>query len=126
LEEIANTLYDQVNFEFPTLVGRACDLSDSTAFAYDFGIEPSGEIQEAYISEPMIGSMAYTLGLIRLSDTADAAQIASSVQKNVDPAKWVCVTASTVETAVNGRVILLILDTDADRAAAVLKAFSSL
>jgi hypothetical protein len=31
-----------------------------------------------------------------------------------------------VETAVNGRVILLILDTDADRAAAVLKAFSSL
>ena len=52
-----------------------------------------GKVDAAVISEPMTGSQAYSLVLLRLRDKADAREIADSMEENISMRKWVCVEA---------------------------------
>jgi len=52
-----------------------------------------GKVDAAVVSEPMTGSQAYSLVLLRLKDKADAREIADSMEENISMRKWVCVEA---------------------------------
>ena len=41
------------------------------------------KVDAAVVSEPMTGSQAYSLVLLRLKDTADAREIADSMENNI-------------------------------------------
>ena len=51
------------------------------------------KLDAAIVSEPMMGSQAYSLVLVRLKDKADAADIAQKMADGINPRKWVCVEA---------------------------------
>lgn len=124
LKTLADTIYSSLpEIKFPTLITDTLDPSDQNRFRYIFGIDPPTTVLSALASEPMIGSLPYTMALLKLDDTADIANIASSIERGVDPAKWICVTASTVKTAYQGNIILLIMDNDGGRANAVIEGF---
>ena len=71
------------------------DLTDETWYGYLAGLTANNvsKVDAAVISEPMTGSQAYSLVLLRLRDKADAREIADSMEENISMRKWVCVEA---------------------------------
>ena len=73
----------------------AVDLTDESWYGYLAGLTADnvGKVDAAVVSEPMTGSQAYSLVLLRLKDKADAREIADSMEENISMRKWVCVEA---------------------------------
>ena len=70
----------------------AIDLTDEAWYGY-LTADNVDKVDAAVISEPMTGSQAYSLVLLRLRDKADAREIADSMEENISMRKWVCVEA---------------------------------
>ncbi len=64
---------------------------------------------EGYVSEPMMGSFAHSVVLVRLPEGTDVSAFASKVKANADPRKWICVEAETVEVRTKGNLVLLVM-----------------
>ncbi len=73
----------------------AIDLTDESWYGYLAGLTADNvdKVDAAVVSEPMTGSQAYSLVLLRLKDKADAREIADSMEENISMRKWVCVEA---------------------------------
>ncbi|MBQ8382553.1 MAG: hypothetical protein IJX47_05030 [Clostridia bacterium] len=120
LKEIYDAFIAKVDAEFPSLVETPVDGDN---FSYYFGITDSSVAESTFVSEPMMGAIPFGISMLRVKDGVDAAKIAAEMEAGIDPRRWVCVTASYVETAVKGNVILLVLDNDDARGAAIVEAF---
>lgn len=120
LEEIYNEIVDGVTAELPGLVQQKVP---NNRFEYYFGIKKPSSAKESLVAEPAIGSIPFAITLLRVDSSADANALAKEIKEKVDPRRWVCVTASFVETAVKGDVILLVLDGDDARGAEIVNAF---
>ena len=66
---------------------------------------------EGYVSEPMMGSIAHSVVLVRLPEDTDVSAFAAKVKANADPRKWICVEAETVEVRTKGNIVLLVMST---------------
>lgn len=120
LKAIYDGFMAKVDAEFPSLVETPVNRDN---FEYYFGISDRSVAESTFVSEPMMGAIPFGISMLRVKDGEDAAKIAAQMKSGVDPRRWVCVTASYVETAVNGNVILLVLDDDSARGAAIVEAF---
>lgn len=67
------------------------------------------KLDAAIVSEPMMGSQAYSLVLVRLKDKADAADIAQKMADGIDPRKWVCVEADELTVVSKDNIIMLFM-----------------
>lgn len=123
LEEIYNDFISKVSAELPSMVQNS--VSDDM-FSYYFGVDKPAGTKEAFVSEPMVGAMPFSITLLRVEGDADLAALASDIKSSVDPRRWICVEASFVETAVRGDVILLVLDGDNARGQEIIDAFKNL
>ncbi len=74
-------------------------------FKYIVGIDYADGYQ-AVVCQPMMSSVAFQVVLFSAPSDADLSGLAAKMKENADPRKWVCVTADTVDTAVNGNVVL--------------------
>ncbi|MGN1048185.1 MAG: hypothetical protein ACI4QZ_06215 [Eubacteriales bacterium] len=63
----------------------------------------------AVVSEPMIGSIAHSVVLLKLPEGADVKAVASDIEKNMDPRKWICVTAEEAWVKTSGNYVLLVM-----------------
>lgn len=122
LQEIADSI-QSTDYEYPSLM--SVEVGADT-FEYFFGIAKPDGVKEALAVEPAMTSVPFSLCLIRVEEGTDTAKLASTIKEKVDPAKWVCVTASYVETAVNGDLIILVMDGDNARGKALVDAFKAI
>ena len=95
LSEMVDAIYKIQPVELMGMETTAIDLTDETWYGYLAGLTANnvGKVDAAVISEPMTGSQAYSLVLLRLRDKADAREIADSMEENISMRKWVCVEA---------------------------------
>lgn len=95
LSDMADAIYKIQPVELMGMETTAIDLTDETWYGYLAGLTANnvGKVDAAVISEPMTGSQAYSLVLLRLRDKADAREIADSMEENISMRKWVCVEA---------------------------------
>ena len=95
LSEMVDAIYKVEPVELMGMETTAIDLTDETWYGYLAGLTANnvGKVDAAVISEPMTGSQAYSLVLLRLRDKADAREIADSMEENISMRKWVCVEA---------------------------------
>ena len=95
LSEMVDAIYKIQPVELMGMETTAIDLTDETWYGYLAGLTADnvGKVDAAVISEPMTGSQAYSLVLLRLRDKADAREIADSMEENISMRKWVCVEA---------------------------------
>ena len=95
LSDMADAIYKIQPVELMGMETTAIDLTDETWYGYRGGLTGNnvGKVDAAVISEPMTGSQAYSLVLLRLRDKADACEIADSMEENISMRKWVCVEA---------------------------------
>lgn len=69
------------------------DLQDMETITYHTGLTDVSQIEGISLSESMIGSVAYSVMYIRTQEGAEVDQIRQNLMDNVNPAKWICVTA---------------------------------
>ena len=93
LSDMVDAIYKLQPVELMGMETTAIDLTDETWYGYLAGLTADnvGKVDAAVISEPMTGSQAYSLVLLRLRDKADAREIADSMEENISMRKWVCV-----------------------------------
>lgn len=97
-DELLNKLYENVTVEL-NLMNIPVDLTDADAIAYYTGAESAEGMVEATVSEPMMGSQAYSITLVRCEDAEKAAALAQTMFDNIDTRKWICVEATEIGRA---------------------------
>lgn len=70
------------------------------------------EFKEALASESMVGSVAYSVVLVRAKEGADIEKLKKQIKENVDPRKWICVGVENVIVENIGDLVIVILSDD--------------
>ena len=113
LEEIIDRIYEQQSVEF--MVGTmSIDLTDTSedglwALKNGTGLDSAADITEAVTSEAMIGSIPYSLVLVRVADAANAQSVAETMKSGIDPRQWICVEADDLKVCGYGDVVMLVM-----------------
>lgn len=85
------------------------DLGDADMLSYHTGLTDLDGIEGVYLSESMISSTAYSAVYIRTTDDADAESIRKQLMDNINPAKWVCVSAEQQYAVLLGNDIFFVM-----------------
>ena len=121
-----NELYGIVDIinsgvELPMVGSMALDAEMFPYYA--FIDKPAGV--EAVVSEAMVGSIAHSVVVFKCGAGVDVNAIASQVQANANPRKWICVEAEKTAVVVKGSYILLVMSNTV-AADAIIANFNSL
>ncbi len=108
LTQIMDKIYENKKVEL-NLATIPVDLTDVDAVTAYTGLKDASKIKEVVVSEPMMGSQAYSLVLVRTNDSADAEAVADEMKTGIDPRKWICVEADDLKVATYGDVVMLIM-----------------
>ena len=107
--EIIAKIYENHQKLLLNVMSTELDVADADAVAYCTGLESGDKLSAACVSEPMMGSQAYSLVVARVKNAADAPEVARQMYDNVDTAKWICVSADTKTAAYSGDVVMLFM-----------------
>lgn len=108
LTAVADSLYEGIPQDnMPMVMSMPLSADDFEFFSF----MPYEEGIEAVVSEPMIGSIAHSVVLVKCPDETAANRFASSMKENANPRKWVCVEADIVEGVTNGNLAMLLMTT---------------
>ncbi len=113
MEEIANKIAEEQPAEIMAGV-TPIDLTDTSeegkwALNYNTGLSSADKISDAAVYEAMMGSMAFSMAVVRVKDAADAKTVAQEMFDNIDTRKWICVEANEKMVAGYGDVVMLIM-----------------
>ena len=113
MEELLNKTIEQRPVEFMGGV-IPVDLTDSSedglwAIKSYTGLDSAEKITEAAAFEPMMGSLAFSMVLVRVAEGADSKAVAESMKAGIDTRKWICVEADDLKVAGFGDVVMLIM-----------------
>ena len=113
MEELLNKTVEQRPVEFMGGV-IPVDLTDSSedglwALKSYTGLDSAEKITEAAAFEPMMGSLAFSMVMVRLAEGADGKAVAESMKSGIDTRKWICVEANDLKVAGFGDVVMLIM-----------------
>ncbi len=115
-KESLSTIFDKI-YEGAALETAGLAQTDITVENIEYYLGTSDiEFTEGMASEPMIGSSAHSMVLIRVEDGSDIEKIMSDIKTNVDPRKWICVGVETENVIVDNvdNMIILIMDEQSD------------
>lgn len=103
--EIIEKLYEGVNKDdLPMLTTTKVE----TNIEYYIGTKDI-DYKEIVTSEPMIGSIPYSVVVVKLNEGADVEKAKKLIKENVNPRKWICVDAEIVTVDNIGDTILLVM-----------------
>lgn len=90
------------------------DLTDTSedgkwALSYFTGLQDAAKITDVCVYEPMMGSQAFSLVMVRVAEGADSKAVAQEMKDNIDPRKWICVGADEVMAAGYADTVMLIM-----------------
>jgi len=130
LEMTIASIYEKNPVEF--MAGNiAIDLTDTsedglwTLKAFT-GLDNADLISEAVASEAMIGSIPYSMVLVRVTDAANAETVADAMKAGIDQRKWICVEADDLMVAGKDDVVMLVMiGSEQGSAQSFVDAFSS-
>lgn len=109
LSEIIDMIYEKNPVEDLSLVTDAIDVEDADSLKYLTGITDGSLVSEASISGPMIGSIPYSLVVVRVKDKKDTATVAQQMKDNIDLRRWICVEADSLTVVGYDDVIMLFM-----------------
>ncbi len=107
-EEIIEAIYAEKSVNL-NLMTTAVDLESADSVQYNLGLEDASKISEAAVSEPMMGSQAYSLVVARVKDAADTENVANAMFNGIDQRKWICVEADCLKVMTRGNLVLLFM-----------------
>lgn len=113
LEAIVDGIFQISPVEFMMMPTRL-DLTDTSEdglwmLKAATGLDSAELITEAIVAEPMIGSIPFSLVLVRVADEANAKTVAETMKQNIDPRKWICVEANDIQVSGCGDLVMFIM-----------------
>ena len=113
MEELLNKVIEERPVEFMGGV-IPVDLTDSSedglwALKSYTGLDDASKITEAAAFEPMMGSIAFSMVMVRVTEGTDSKTVAEAMQSGIDTRKWICVEADDLKVAGFGDVVMLIM-----------------
>ena len=109
LPDLINAIYANHSVDLSLSDPTAVDLSNSDKISYYLGLTDASKLKEAYYSEALIGSQAYSLVVVRANSAKDAASVAQSMFDGINQNKWICVTANAVAAGAYGDTAMLVM-----------------
>lgn len=113
MEELLNKVIEIKPVEF---MGGTMpiDLTDTTEdglwnIKYNTGLDNADNITEAAAFGPMMGSIAFSMVMVRTAEGADVKAVAEGMKTGIDPRKWICVEADDLQVVSYGDVVMLIM-----------------
>ena len=90
------------------------DLTDTSeegmwALSYFTGLSDAAKITDVCVYEPMMGSQAFSLVMVRTAEGADTKAVAQEMKDNIDPRKWICVGADEMMVVTYSDVVMLVM-----------------
>ncbi|MBE6772109.1 MAG: hypothetical protein E7547_08205 [Ruminococcaceae bacterium] len=113
LEEISKQVLDNTT-TIEMMLGdpMEIDLADVDVAKYYIGVDPTDKVERAVFTEPMIGSIPFSLCLVKAAEGADVDALKNEILEGVDYRKWICVAAEKVLVTNCGDTILMIMSTE--------------
>ncbi len=113
LEEIAAQIYSNVTtIEMMLMDPMEIDLADADTAKGFLGVASTESIERAVFSEPMIGSIAYSMCLVKVKEGADIDALKNEILEGVNFRKWVCVAAEKIAVVNCGDTIMMVMATE--------------
>ena len=107
---------------FPSIATMELMLDDAETVTYETGLSSTDKIDAVVVSAPMMSSQAYSMVLVKVKDGVDADSVAKEMSENINPNKWICVSAEKIYATSSGNVAFLVM-TNADMAEDVYNNF---
>ena len=90
------------------------DLTDTSedgkwALSYFTGLQSADNVTDVCVYEPMMGSQAFSLVMVRTAEGADPKAVAQEIKDNIDPRTWICVGADEMMAAGYGDTVMFIM-----------------
>lgn len=85
------------------------DLSDMDSVKYYTGLNDVSKVNDTLVSESLIGSQAYSLVLVRVTDSSNSESVANEMLNGINSSKWICVQADDLQVVTHDDLILLIM-----------------
>lgn len=110
LDEIMNRLYEGIPEEELPAMKEYIQVNADNEYWY-LGTEGL-EFEEALAVEPMIGSIAHSVVLVKVADGTDVQEVENQIKDNIDTRKWVCVGIEKDQLIIThrGNIILVVID----------------
>ncbi len=112
-EELLNKIIEEQPVEF---MGGTMpiDLTDTSEdglwnIQYFTGLTSADQITEACVYEPMMGSIAFSMVMVRVTPGVDSKTVAEAMKAGIDTRKWICVEANDLLVAGYGDMVMLIM-----------------
>lgn len=115
LSELVDTIYAAHPVDVMMLETTAVDLTDTDWYPYQTGLDADqvAKVDAAVLSEPGVGSQAYSLVLARLKDADDDQEIADAMMDGINMRKWVCVAADKARVVTfDDKVLFVMADSE--------------
>lgn len=84
------------------------------------------EFKEALASESSVGSIAYSVVLVRAKEGADVEKVKKQIKESVNPRKWICVGVEEENVIVESKGDLIILIMSNELGSEIQKGFENL
>ena len=107
LEDIMTKLYEGISEEELPMALSNIEITSENVENY-LGTSDI-EFESALASESMVGSIAHSIVLVRAKDGQDIEALKKTIEENINPNKWICVTAENVVVKNKGNLILVIM-----------------
>lgn len=113
MEELLNKVIEIQPVEFMG-GAMAIDLTDTSEDGLWMvknytGLDSAEGVTEAAFFEPMMGSIPYSMVMVRTAEGADVAAVAAAMKNGIDTRKWICVEADDLQVVSFGDVVMLIM-----------------
>ena len=113
MEELLNKVVEKQPVEFMggTMPIDLTDTSDDGKWMVKSytGLDSADSITEAAFFEPMMGSIPYSMVMVRIAEGADIKAVAEGMKTGIDQRKWICVEADDLQVVSYGDVVMLIM-----------------
>ena len=109
--EIIEKIYAEKSVEFApwTLTPDDPDYGSMWDWTYYTGLADGSQVTAAAASESMMGSIPFSMVVVRVNEGADAQAVAEQMKSGINTRKWVCVEAGDLQVAGYGDVVMLIM-----------------
>ena len=113
MEELVNKIMEAqpVEFRGGIMPVDLTDTSEDGLFAIKSftGLDNADGLTDIAVYEPMMGSIPFSLVMVRVADEANAKTVAEAMKAGIDQRKWICVEADDLQVVGYRDVVMLIM-----------------
>ena len=122
IKKMLKTIYKNLADELPELTTEEINLKESELVESLTGLKSTDDINTLVVSEPVMGSQALEVAVIKTKEKTDNEAMMQNIKDNVDMSRWICVSAEKLYIVNSGDVIFMVM-ADNDRAKSIYDEF---